>query len=132
MLQCLCGKSLKKNKNPSGKLMIMCLYSAVWLPNRRCALPSVCETQVSPVLDLRFSFVCRNGDRSAIIFMQRVDHAVALGERESEGGGRGGTTTYSVQLLSARLGLGTRSAHEHAKSLPLHHHHGTMISQLFK
>lgn len=28
MLQCLCGKSLKKNKNPSGKLMtIMNVYS---------------------------------------------------------------------------------------------------------
>lgn len=29
MLQCLCGKSLKKNKNPSGKLITIYAYSSV-------------------------------------------------------------------------------------------------------
>ena len=73
--------------------------------NRRCACVSVRQCVC---VDLRYSFVCCNGDRSAIIFMQRVDHAVALG----------GGTTYSVQLLSASPGLGTRSARTHTKSPP--------------
>lgn len=40
MLQCLCGKSLKKNKNPSGKLIIIMLT-----PPFRCE-PALCVLSV--------------------------------------------------------------------------------------
>lgn len=54
--------------------------------NRRCARVWHCVC-----VALRYWFVCCNGDRSAIAFMQQVDHAEALG----------GGTTYCVQPLSA-------------------------------
>lgn len=90
MLQCLCGKSLKKNKNPSGKLMtIMPVYS-VPLSRSLCVRESVTRWRARLCV-----IVCCNDDRSAITFMQQVDHAEALGGVAGKGRG----ATYSVQPL---------------------------------
>lgn len=108
MLQCLCGKSLKKNKNPSGKLITI-----MPTPLFRCE-PALC-VRVWVCVDLRYSSVCCTGDRSAIIFMQRVDHAEALG----------GGTTYPVlcSYYQWAPGLETRSAltHKSSPASPRHH-----------
>lgn len=97
MLQCLCGKSLKKNKNPSGKLMtIMPVYS-VPLSRSLCVRESVTRRRarccviglfVVTVIDLQ-SHLCSKW------LMQ------SCGGRERE-------TTYSVLPLyqqRARLGF---------------------------
>lgn len=101
MLQCLCGKSLKKNKNPSGKLMtIMPVYS-VPLSRSLCVRESVTRRRarrcviglfVVTVIDLQ-SHLCSKW------LMQSCG---------GEGEGRERGTTYSVLPLyqqRARLGF---------------------------
>lgn len=90
MLQCLCGKSLKKNKNPSGKLMtIMPVYS-VPLSRSLCVRESVTR---------RRARLCVIGLFVTAIDLQSHLCSKWIMQTRSGGGLRGGGATYSVQPL---------------------------------
>lgn len=103
MLQCLCGKSLKKNKNPSGKLMTIVPVYSVPLSRSLCVRESVTRRRarrcviglfVVTVIDLQ-SHLCSKW------IMQ------SCGGRER--GGRGGQLIRCCHCTSSELDSGLRT-----------------------
>lgn len=118
MLQCLCGKSLKKNKNPSGKLITIYAYSSV---SQRTGFMRACVQRVECL---------RNSVNLVVTMIDLQSHLCSewIMQRLLKEGRRGGTT-YSVLLLHRRAQvcfLGGGHSTETHKAPPLHHH-GTMI-----
>lgn len=128
MLQCLCGKSLKKNKNPSGKLMtIMPVYS-VPLSRSLCVRESVTRRRarrcviglfVVTVIDLQ-SHLCSKW------LMQSCGGG---GRGEGEGDNLFGAATVPAASSTRVWGHGHTTPPPLARPAP--HHHGTAISNFW-
>lgn len=118
MLQCLCGKSLKKNKNPSGKRITIMPTSPFRCEPALCVRESVRQCVcVRPCVCVCAWFCVIRLFVVMVIDLQSHLCSKWIAQRRWEG---------EQLILSASSGLGTRSAQTHKKA-PLHHH-GTMIS----
>lgn len=107
MLQCLCGKSLKKNKNPSGKLITIYAYSSV---SQRTGFMRACVQRVECL---------RNSVNLVVTMIDLQSHLCSewIMQRLLKEGG-GDDNLFCAATTSASSGLFFRRGAQHRHTKP--------------